>query len=569
MSRRDREGGATLLIVAILLPVLMLMTAFAVDLGRQRSSRRTMQARADIVALDMVRLADKRTLAAVIAGDATHSSESAALSDSATRNGIALGQIGPVEWGTWNQTSGFIATTVSTAIPNAVRITTTEATKYFFQPGSGSVTRKAIATTGRDALAGFSIGSFGASLSSTNAGLLNSTITPILGSPAGVNVLSYQGLATATLGVGDLATQLGLLTPDQAFTSSVSASSMMIAAATVLRRNGDANSLASATVLDGMAATPQTQALPPLTLGQIVSASSGGETDALASSIDALSIVRAAAFLAQCSDPNVVSTCSGLAVPALSTTLPLLSTTGSLKVIQAPAAAYGPVGTSARNSQASSTLGSVVGAQYVGTCVPSLANAFCILSGLLVGAVDATVTVNATLTLANGTGTINAINCGSPLGLDVLTSTGLYDVSLDVVVDFGRRGVLGGALGPLIGSLHLVGSTTQTNTSQTISFTVPPDVLRTTTKQAGGGTVGLSGLSLSTVGGSGVLTTLASLGINQTVGQVTTSFVNPILSVLDTQVLGPLTDIVGINVVGADLTAQAIDCDNAILRLVG
>lgn len=569
MSRRERDGGATLLIVAVLLPALLLMTAFAVDLGRQRSSRRTMQARADIVALDMVRLADKRTLAAIIAGDATHSSESVALTDSAARNGIALAQIGPVEWGTWTQASGFIATAVPTAIPNAVRITTSEATKYFFQAGSGSVTRKAIATTGREAQAGFSIGSFGASLSPTNAGLLNSTITPILGSPAGVSALSYQGLATAMLGVGDLATELGLLTPDEAFTTSVSASSMMVAAATVLRRNGDANSLASAAVLDDMAATPETQALPPLTLGEIVDARSGGEDNALASSIDGLSIVRAAAFLAQCGDPNVVSTCSGLAVPTLSTSIPLLSTTGALKVIQAPAAAYGPVLTSARNSQVSSTLESVIGAQHVGNCVPTLANAFCLLSGLLVGAVDAKVTVNATLTLADGAGTITAIDCGSPLGLDVLTTTGLYTATVDVVVEFGRRGVLGGALGPLIGSLHLVGSTTQTDAGQTIAFDVPPDVLGTTTKEAGGGTVGLSGLSLTTVGGTGVLSTLASLGINTTVGQTTTSFVNPLLSVLDTQVLGPLTDVVGINVVGADLTAQAIDCDNAILRLVG
>ncbi len=569
MSRRDREGGATLLIVAILLPVLILMTAFAVDLGRQRSSRRTMQARADIVALDMVRLADKRTLAEITAGDGTHSSASAALSDSAARNGIELTQIGPVEWGTWNQTSGFVATAVPGAIPNAVRITTSETTDFMFQPGGGSVTRKAIATTGRDALAGFSIGSFGAALSTADAGLLNSMITPILGSPAGLNVLSYQGLATATLGLGDLATELGLLTPDQAFTTSVSASSMMVAAATVLRRKGDANSLASATALDGMAATPQTQALPPLKLGEIVSAQSGGETDALASSIDALSIVQAAAFLAQCTDPNVVSTCSGLAVPTLSTSLPLLSTTGALRVIQAPAAAYGPVGTSARNSQVSATVGTVIGAQYVGSCVPKLSNLFCLLSGLLVGNVDASVTVSATLTLADGTGTISAIDCGSPLGLDLLTTTGLYDLDLDVVVAFGRRGVLGGVLGPLIGSLHLVGSTSQSNTAETIGFTVPPDVLGSTTKQAGAGTVGLSPLSLSPVGGPGVLGTLGTLGINQTLGQVTTNLVNPILSVLDTQGLGPLTDIVGINVIGADLTAQTINCDDAKLRLVG
>ncbi len=56
--RGDR--GAVLPLVAIVLPVLILLTAFAVDLGRQRASRRTMQARADVIALDLARLMDGR-----------------------------------------------------------------------------------------------------------------------------------------------------------------------------------------------------------------------------------------------------------------------------------------------------------------------------------------------------------------------------------------------------------------------------------------------------------------------------------------------------------------------------
>ncbi|MEX2293176.1 MAG: pilus assembly protein TadG-related protein [Acidimicrobiales bacterium] len=565
MTGQPRERGATLVIVAMLLPVLILMTAFAVDLGRQRSSRRTMQARADIVALDMIRLADGRNITAITAGDGTHASAATALSDSASRNSIPLTQIGPVEWGTWSAPSGFIPTAIGTAIPNAVRITTSETTKYFFQPGSGGVTRQAVATSGADPLAGFSIGSFGASLSAENAGLLNSALTPILGSPAGINVLSYQGLATATLGVGALGAQLGLITPTEVLTTSVGASEMLEAAAAVLQANGDT---ANATILQNMAATPQTQALPPLTIGQLVHAETAGQTAAISSSIDALSIVTAAAFLSQCTNPTDLATCSGINIPTLSFNLPLLSVTGSLKVIQAAVSAYGPVGTSARNSQVEATVGTVIGAQSVGSCVPKLSNLFCLLNGILVGAVDAKVTINATLRLADGTGTISAIDCGSPLGLDLLTTTGLYDLTLDVVVEFGRRGVLGGVLGPLLGSLHLVGSTSQTNTNQTIAFDVPPDVLGTTTKQAGAGTVGLSTLSLSTVGGTGVLGTLGNLGINKTVGQVTSTLVNPLLTVLDTQVLGPLTDVVGLNVVGADLTAQAIECDNTILALV-
>lgn len=571
MTVNGRDRGATLPIVALLLPVLILMTAFAVDLGRQRSSRRTMQARADIIALDLVRLADGRTLTDVLAGDATHDSEAVALADSANRNGIPLAQIGPIEWGTWSQASGFVATGVLTAIPNAVRVTTNETTDYFFQPGSGDVTRRAIATTGEDAKAGFSLGSFGASISATQAGLINSIVTPILGSPAGVNVLSYQGLATATVGIGDLATELGLLTPDEVFTTAVGADELMLATAAVLRRSSDPDALATASVLEGMAATPETGALPPITLGQIVSVQQGSETAALAGSVDALSIVQASALLSQCTDPTNLATCSGLALPTITTTLPLLSTTGDLKIVQSPVYVYGPVNppTTARNSQVESTIGALIGAQAVGTCVPSLANLFCVLNGLLVGAVDATVTIDSTLRLADGQGTISDIDCGDPLGLDILTTTGLYDVDIDVVVDFGRRGVLGGALGPLIGSLHLQGSTSQANTAQTITFDLPPDVFNVTTKQAGAGSVGLSTIGLTTVGGTGVLSTLGTLGINQTVGQVVNNLVNPLLVQLDAQILGPVTDMLGANVVGSDLTPQRIDCDDTTVKLVG
>jgi hypothetical protein len=216
-----------------------------------------------------------------------------------------------------------------------------------------------------------------------------------------------------------------------------------------------------------------------------------------------------------------------------------------------------------------STIGALIGAQAVGTCVPSLANLFCVLDGLLVGAVDASVTIDTTLRLADGQGTISDIDCGDPLGLDILTTTGLYDVDIDVIVDFGRRGVLGGALGPLIGSLHLQGSTSQANTAQTITFDVPPDVYNVTTKQAGAGSVGLSTIGLTTVGGTGVLSTLGTLGINQTVGQVVNNLVNPLLVQLDSQILGPVTDMLGANVVGSDLTPWAIDCDDTTVKLVG
>lgn len=564
MTVNGRDRGATLPIVALVLPVLILMTAFAVDLGRQRASRREMQAVADVIALDLVRLTDGRTKAEVIAGDATHDSAAVALAASAARNEVDVARITSVEWGTFTEASGFVVA-LDTGIPDAVRVTAEETTDYFFQPGSGGVTRSAVATTGDDPIAGFSIGSFGVAIDPTQAGLLNSLITPLLGNPVGINALSYQGLATARLGIADLGAELGLLTPDEVFTTEVGFDDAMLAAATVLERGGDT---LNAQILRDMV-TAQTQLMGPITLGRLVSAGPDGQRAALAGDIDALGLVKTGVFLSQCTDPGDLSTCSGLALPNLSIALPLVSSTGSLSIIQGPESAWGPVTTSADTSQVGLNLSTMIGAQEVGACVPTLLNLFCLLDGLLVGVVDAQVTIDASIQLADGHGEITGIGCDDPLTLDIATRTGLYTVSLDVMVDFGRRGLLGGLVGPLLGSLHLQAVTNQSNVVDTAHFDVPPDVYETTVEQTGSGSVGLSTLTLSTVGGSGVLGTLGNLGINQTVGQVVNLFVNPLLSALDSQVLGPLTDLLGVNVVGADISPLGIECDDTLLQLVG
>ena len=82
-SRWRDERGLTLPIVALLIGTMVLMVSFAVDLGRQRADRRLAQAGADVVALDMIRIVEGRTLDQVLADPGTVT----ALSDSAARNG--------------------------------------------------------------------------------------------------------------------------------------------------------------------------------------------------------------------------------------------------------------------------------------------------------------------------------------------------------------------------------------------------------------------------------------------------------------------------------------------------
>ena len=115
----QRDRGAVIPLVALLLPVLLVMVAMAVDLGRQRSDRRLAQAGADVVALDMIRIVEGRTLDQVLSDPAT----STALTDSADRNGFtnAVGyvvdllqpHISNIEWGVIpsddQDASGFVA----------------------------------------------------------------------------------------------------------------------------------------------------------------------------------------------------------------------------------------------------------------------------------------------------------------------------------------------------------------------------------------------------------------------------------------------------------------------------
>src|SRR5690606_2498798 len=133
----------------------------------------------------------------------------------------------------------------------------------------------------------------------------------ILGNPVGVDVLAYQGLATAMLDVWDLGAELGLVCPDEVLGTEIGVDDMTLAMADVLQRSGDPGSLAMVSVLDGMAATPATQNLPPIRLGDVLSAVQGTEEAALAATLDALTLVKAAALLSQCSDPDDLSSCSG------------------------------------------------------------------------------------------------------------------------------------------------------------------------------------------------------------------------------------------------------------------
>lgn len=241
-----RERGAVVPIVALLLPVLVVMTAFAIDLGSQRALRRDLQADADVIALDLVRLADGRTVDQI----QTAADYLSYVNRSFTNNDVdavaAVAELaGVVTFGDWDpaRTPQFLPSG-PTDVPDAVQVVLSGSQDYRFMPGSGSSTRVAVATT--DGVGVFSVGSRLASLSTEDSALLDPILSALFdppeilptgssavpftfaGAPAStasaatpaqetggvtLDALSYTGLANANIVLEDL---LGLAFADVA-----------------------------------------------------------------------------------------------------------------------------------------------------------------------------------------------------------------------------------------------------------------------------------------------------------------------------------------------------------------
>jgi uncharacterized membrane protein len=534
--RLGRDRGAVTTFVALTLPVLILMTAFAVDLGRQRSSRRTMQARSDIIALDLVRLADGRTEDQIMAG------AQAEMVASAQRNGIEPAKV-DFEYGTWSKASGFIGT-LGTAVPNAVRVTSAETIDYYFRPGEGATSRTAIART--DAKAGFSIGSFAAAVDSGNSALLNL----LIGDALGLGVLSYSGLATADLDWLGIATQMGFGTPEELFTSGVDAYEVVSAGAEILRR--DSANAAQVAVLDQVLAVSDSP-LRDVSVLDVITVDAGGEAAAATAGVNLLDFLTTAAFIANGS--------SGVSVPAVNLGFPGASVTGSLNLIQQPQTVFGGVGASTGTSQAGVTATSTIGTTTIGNRVvstlESIVPGICgllLLGPLLCGLTSRLITIdlNATLTvnLATADGTIARIGCGSPQELDVDVRSDLVSTSLvlNAVIK---------ANGSTVGTVPLSVSSGGGAFNGAADFVLPPDQFDVFYPvNPASGAIGLETASIQGLGALGTLLTPAlNTLINATVTQVNANIVQP------------LGELMGVRVASADVAPRAVDCNLA--QLVG
>ena len=438
--RRDRdERGATFILVAVSMVLLLWGGAFGVDLGLTVVGGRQVQAIADTSALDMARyvgIADWAPYSNFSLSNA-YLNTKLPYADTDNSAGTTLTQV-PGVWqsGTFTPNGGTVGghpvkcyyyTPALGAPCNAIKVTASQSVPQIFVGGHSAVTRTSIAAVTPEA--GFSIGSFLASFDSQQSTVLNG-ILGTLGTSVNITAVGYAGLANTYVTVKQLITASGgLLTPSNVLTASLSGSQWL-----AIWSDAVANQVSLLNC--GSSPTPEpcnaSTALSTLdfsgshsaSLCQLVSingSTCGGgnlSTAALSASLDVMQMLTTEAELAN--GTNALDFGGSLGIPGVT------DTKLALTLIQIPQVAYGPVGTTATTAQVSSDFQlSVFGA------------------GLL----------DIPLSAAQGTATLSGIKCAdnslssATIQPSTTTATGTVTLAGSSIATLSISGYSGSALG--------------------------------------------------------------------------------------------------------------------------
>ncbi len=394
VRRRTDERGATFVLTAICMVVLLWGGAMGIDVGFSVSGSRTAQAMADTGALDLARyinIADGDTLAAsqtYMAGELAN-----VMADNSGSNANLT-----VSGCVWNSSTQIC--TVPTGanagcynqIPKlhnpctGVIVTATQKVPQIFFGGSNSVSRSATAAvTPED---GFSIGTYLASFDSQQSAVLNDILSTI-GTTATITAAGYEGLDNTYVTVNQLITaSAGTLTPSNVLTTSLTPSTWLSFLKTATSSQQALLNCGASPVPSPCAAYSALNSLvfngsPSVELCQLFTIDGANcspgivSEQGLSANLDVLQFLTTEAELANGS--NSINVQSALGITGVT------SSTLTLVVGQLPQIAYGPVGTTASTAQVTADLK---------------------LNVTAAGGI-----VDIPLSAAQGTGTLSAENC--------------------------------------------------------------------------------------------------------------------------------------------------------------
>ena len=559
-SRHRDERGAVAILTAVCLVLVVTSAAFAVDLGMQRVVRSDMQALADAVALDAARLLDGRDAGDIRTGSNGRPSLATVVEASWERNkDSALGDVeepaarlvtlvedanGALEAGPGDVADG--------EIPDGVAVTVSGSVGFAFSTGRGGATRSAIGTNQHTAC--FSLGSFAAAVNGGDAQVL-AALNGLLG--VNLTLASYRALADADVTLDQLAATGQAGTVDHLLTGSVTIASVYAATVAALQAEG---STAAVTALNGLVAATANLA-KPLVLGNLLAIDPDDDA-ALGVDINVLDLVAGTALIAN--GTNAV------AVPSLSAGTATVGTaTSTLVVTQRAQIACGAVGeATARTSQVGGTL-------VLPLTLPNVNGFTATTTGavLTVGVGDAEGTITSPVP-ACGSGT-----AASPDTLNVAVTANAATLSAAVPLHLKKTVAVPVGLGTISVDVSFdvdvpASVTPLAAGTGTAALSVPPN--DDTAKSIGnavqlspfstGATPTKSDVKVELTGGGdvpaalgGTVSAVVDPLVSATLGMVNTAVVgqalNPLIASINTDLLGPLSTLLGVKVSGADVFA--------------
>ena len=409
---RREERGSILVLSTVGVVVAIISAALAVDLGRLAQAKRFDQKVADMAALDA-----SRDLA----------NACARAKQSVQRNNFdpaGLDCLDPAYNPTKDVVIGRLVNGTFTPDPTGdrvkVRVTSPFKAAFPFVSGPEAVSVKAVAGVREDA--GFSIGS---SVARVTAGfkspVLNRTLERLLGGSTGsltLDAAGYQGLASGSLTLGEIRSQMGFATINELLTADLEVRDFLDAMAVVLQ--GDTVLAARINQIRDTTSNSQT-----FKLGDIIYVDQGVGDKAASGKVNVLQMIVAAAevanktnFAAGCIDvPNALDNAPVTGVGRVGTDL-------CIKVTEGPKIYVGPVGGSRSTSQVEVTFDATIDVPI--TLPLPLGNLLKAVGSLPVK-----------ITAGGATGTLTDVRCGSEAnpGITVTVDTHAAQTSVNGVVD--------------------------------------------------------------------------------------------------------------------------------------
>lgn len=540
-----------------------------VDLAHIYNARRSLQNVADLAALAAAQQMD----------DSCSQPTATAAANAATNGFVAASGTSSlsVVCGRWDQSGQVTNPPVMSFTPNGstpwngVAVTVTNTVPYFFLGPKRTITATATAQA-------TIVGSFSLATTLVQANLLNGLLGSLLGSSVNLSLVSWNGIANANIKVADLAavaTNAGTVNGLLDAQASVAGIAQLVAKA--VQNDGVLTADVQAAVAGlNLFATAASKQSTQITLASqngapaLLSLGLANAQSAANASVNALQMLIVAAEIAQAGKPPVAVNLSLTSLPVISALLPA-SASLSVNVLSPPSIAIGEAGpdpanptqwrTQAHNSQITVALNLGFGQQS--------------LLGQLV-----TLNVPLYVEVAQATAGLEAAQCAptradSRMTVSVLPGIANLCVGTPGAAGSFSGGTCSGSPGPL---LSVAGGLISAQAALSLQLVKPQSVEMTFD---GNGTA-LSGNQANTnqIGGAlgNGLSSLASqlgnpnnlqvtvLGIN--LGGITSALASLITSLLPTQLLnaldqallGPLLQLLGVQVGVADVSAFPLTC---------